>query len=52
MDCTGENIYSQTCLIWPSKGTMKYGHIRQMVTLDRFNWCEIQCEGKYKYKLR
>jgi hypothetical protein len=23
--------YSQTCLLWPSKGTMKYGHIRQVV---------------------
>jgi hypothetical protein len=24
-------IYSQTCLMWPSKGTVKYGHIRQVV---------------------
>ena len=23
--------YSQTCLLWPSKGTVKYGHIRQEV---------------------
>jgi hypothetical protein len=23
--------YSQTCLMWPSKGTVKYGHIRQVV---------------------
>ena len=23
--------YSQTCLMWPSKGTVKFGHIRQMV---------------------
>jgi len=25
-------IYSQTCFIRPSKGTVKYGHIRQMVS--------------------
>ena len=24
--------YGQTCLMWPSKGTVKYGHIRQVVT--------------------
>jgi hypothetical protein len=24
-------IYSQACLMWPSKGTVKYGHIRQVV---------------------
>ena len=24
-------IYSQTCLMWPSKGTVKYGHLRQVV---------------------
>ena len=24
--------YSQSCLMWPSKGTVKYGHIRQVVT--------------------
>jgi hypothetical protein len=23
--------YSKTCLMWPSKGTVKYGHIRQVV---------------------
>jgi len=23
--------YSQICLMWPFKGTVKYGHIRQMV---------------------
>jgi hypothetical protein len=26
------NIYSQTCLMWPSNGTVKYGHIKQVVT--------------------
>jgi len=25
---------SQTCLMWPSKGTVKYGHIRQVVTYN------------------
>jgi hypothetical protein len=25
------NMYSQTCLMWPSKGTAKNGHIRQVV---------------------
>ena len=24
-----KEMYSQTCLMWPSKGTVKYGHIRQ-----------------------
>jgi hypothetical protein len=24
-------VYGQTCLMWPSKGTIKYGHIRQVV---------------------
>jgi hypothetical protein len=26
-----DNRYSQTCLMWPFKGTVKYGHIRQVV---------------------
>jgi hypothetical protein len=39
-------IYSQACLMWPSKGTVKYGHIRQVVTKCRFNWYEMHCEGK------
>jgi len=25
-------MYNQTCLMWPSKGTLKKGHIRQVVT--------------------
>ena len=24
--------YSQTCLLWPSKGTVNYGYIRQVIT--------------------
>ena len=23
--------YSQTCIMWPIKGTVKYGHVRQVV---------------------
>jgi hypothetical protein len=38
------HIYSQTCLMWPSKGTVEYGHIRQVYY--RLNWYEMQCEGK------
>jgi hypothetical protein len=26
-----KTYYSQTCLMWPSQGTVKYGHIRQVV---------------------
>ena len=26
-----DNRYNQTCLMWPFKGTVKYGHIRQVV---------------------
>jgi hypothetical protein len=40
------NLYNQTCHMWPSKGTVKYGHIRQVVTEYRFNWYEMHCEGK------
>ena len=45
-----ENIYlinwkcNQTCLMWPSKGKLKYGHIREVVAKYRFNyslWREI-----------
>jgi len=31
LDLIEQIIYSQTCLMWPSKGTVKYGHIRQVV---------------------
>jgi hypothetical protein len=27
----GEKVCSQTCLVWPSKETLKNGHIRQVV---------------------
>ena len=30
-------IYSQTCLMRPSKETLTYGHIRHVVTRYRFN---------------
>jgi hypothetical protein len=36
--------------MWPSKGTVKYGHIRQVGTYYRFNWYEMHCEGKYKLR--
>jgi hypothetical protein len=26
------NLYSQTCVMWPSKGIVKYGHMRKVVT--------------------
>jgi len=29
--------YSQTCLMWPFKGRLKYCHIRQVVAKYRFN---------------
>ena len=35
---------SQTCLMWPSKGTVKYGHIRQVVALYKFNRYEMHCK--------
>jgi hypothetical protein len=38
--------YSQTCLLWPSKGKLKYGHIRQVVAKYRINKYEMHCEGK------
>jgi hypothetical protein len=38
--------YSQTCLMWPSKGTLKYGHIRQVIVIKyRFDWYEITVKG-------
>jgi hypothetical protein len=43
-------MYSQTCLMWPFKGRLKYGHIRQVVAKYRFNWDEIQCGGKLKLR--
>ena len=33
-------------VMWPSKGTVKYGHIRQVVAKYRFNWCEMHYEKK------
>ena len=30
-DCYIASMHSQTCLMWPSKGTVKYDHIRQVV---------------------
>ena len=38
------HIYSQTCLMGTSKGTVEYGHIRHVYY--RLNWYEMQCEGK------
>ena len=34
--------------MWPSNGTLKYGHKRQVVTKYRFIKYEIHCEGKLK----
>ena len=39
-------VYSRTCLMCPSKVTVKYGHIKQIVAQYRFNWYEMHCEGK------
>ena len=33
---------SQNCLMWPYKGTVKYGHKRQMVAYSVFNWCTVK----------
>ena len=38
--------YSQICLMWPSKGTLTWGCIRQMVAKYRFNSYEMHCEVK------
>ena len=43
-----EYIYNHTFLMWPSNGTLKYGHKRQVVTKYRFIKYEIHCEGKLK----
>jgi hypothetical protein len=34
----------------PSKGTLKYGHIRQVVTIYRFVLYGMHCDGKLKLK--
>ena len=36
--------------MWPSKGTLKYGHIRQVVAKYRYNWYKMFCEGKLKLR--
>ena len=36
--------------MWPSKGTMKLGHSRQVVARYWFNQYEMHCEGKLKLK--
>ena len=33
-----------------SKGALKYGHIRQVVTKYRFSQYEMPCEGKLKLR--
>jgi hypothetical protein len=35
--------------MWPSKGTMKLGHSRQVVAKYWFNQYEMHCEGKTNY---
>jgi len=42
--------YSQTCLVWPSKGTLTWGCIRQGVAKYRFNSYEMHCEVKLKLR--
>ena len=42
--------YALTYLMWPCKGTVKYGHIRQVVTEHRFNWYEMHSKGKQKVR--
>ena len=32
------------------KGTVKYGHIRQVIAKYGFNWYEMHCEGKEKLR--
>ena len=38
-------IYSKPSLMWPYKGKIRRGHIRQIVTKYRLNWYEMYCEG-------
>jgi len=42
------HIYSQTCLMWHFKGTLKWGHRRQVVT----NTGVINMKCTVKLKLR
>ena len=43
-------LYNQTCLMRPSKGTVKYGHIKQVVAKYSFTYNAMHCEGKYKLR--
>ena len=40
-----------SCLMLPSKGTLKYGHIRQVVTNYRLTEYEMHHKGKWKLML-
>jgi hypothetical protein len=37
-------------VIFQNMGSLKYGHIRQMVTIYRYIYYEMHCEGKLKLK--
>jgi hypothetical protein len=36
--------------MWSSKGSLKYGHLRQVVAKYRCKWYEMHCEGKFKLR--
>ena len=41
--------YSQTCLMWPSKGTLEYDHIRQVINKYRFIYLLWPSKGTLEY---
>jgi hypothetical protein len=52
-----EITYHKACLMWPSNGTVKYGHIRQVVARYRFiippliEW-ELYCNHLFRSSVR
>jgi hypothetical protein len=43
-------MFSQTCITQPAKGILKKGRIRKVVSENRFNQYQMQCEGKLKLR--